>query len=207
MNTCSPWVSSQFGEVAGSHTRGDASAPRGFHTNSRVLSRLHVSLLSPSLTVAFTGLLGHKRLQNQHWREEAKKSARVSTINYHDRECRHTANNFFLYRSSHNKCENNVVICHQQLDMWELTVIFTTNVQSSYHGLTLLYPTQQKDFSANEGPLLFYCACHLRQNKQKRKLSGQFPFFLKLKSNKALNVYSLTSIKNNNNIFSSPLLS
>ena len=91
--------------------------------------------------------------------------------------------------------------------MWESTAIFTTNAQSSYLGLTLLYPTQQKDFSANEGPLLFYCACHLRQNKEKRKLSGQFPFFFKMKSNKALNVYSLPSIKNNNNIFSSPLLS
>ena len=95
MNTCSLWVSSPFGAVAGSHARGDASAPRGFPAHLRVLSRLHVSLPSLSLTVAFTGLLGHKRLQNQNWREEAKKPASFSTINYHDRECRQTAHSFF----------------------------------------------------------------------------------------------------------------
>ena len=160
VNTCSLWVSSPFGGVAGSHARGYASAPRGFPAHSRVLSRLHLSLPSPSLTVAFTGLLGNKRLKNLHWREGAKKSASFSTKTYHDWECRQIANNFFCIVHHIASARTMYVICHQQLDMWVLTVIFTTNVQSSYLGLTLLYPKQQKDFSANEGPLLFYCACH-----------------------------------------------
>ena len=105
------------------------------------------SLPSASLNVGFVGLLAHKWLQINIEGEEAKnQQAFRMTGNYVD-----TMQTTFLYPSSHHKRENNVIY-HKNLTSEFEPRFLLLHVQSSYLGLTLLYPKQQKDFSANEGP-------------------------------------------------------
>ena len=89
------WVSSQFGGVAGCHARGDGSAPRGFPAHSRVLSRFHVSLPLLHSLLLWRVCLGIKVCKINTEGKRRRNQQAFSTINYHDRECRQTANNIF----------------------------------------------------------------------------------------------------------------